>query len=131
MGDIAKFHLKEDTGTETPRLLVCEKSNGTYMDCPPGKQEDASQWILTIFNPSLQTRWLVKAKINHPHWQVFGWDTASASWVVVVAEAICEETILQTSGRVFDCDLYVVKQTRSLEYTYIKLVFDDLQDISI
>ncbi len=53
VADITKFHLKEDTGIETPRLFACERSNGTFMDCPPGKLEDASAWLLTIFNPSL------------------------------------------------------------------------------
>jgi uncharacterized protein YcgI (DUF1989 family) len=74
VAEIAKYHLKEDTGTETPRMFACERNNGTYMDCPPGKMEDASGWIITIFNPSMQVRRIVKFKINHPNWVVLAWD---------------------------------------------------------
>jgi hypothetical protein len=94
VAEIAKYHLKEDTGTETPRMFACERNNGTYMDCPPGKMEDASGWIITIFNPSMQVRRIVKFKINHPNWVVFAWDNYSKNWVSVLAEAICEPVIL-------------------------------------
>ena len=101
------------------------------MDCPPGKTEDASGWIITVFNPSLQVRRIVKFKVNHPHWVVLVWDHNSKNWVPTLAEALCEPVILQTSGKIYDCDVYAVLKTEALEYSYIKLVFDDLVDLTI
>lgn len=51
VGEVMKNQLLDDTGVSVPSFRFCDRSNGTYLDCP--LTSNADKWIISVFNPSL------------------------------------------------------------------------------
>lgn len=47
------------------------------------------------------------------------------------AESICEVNSLNTKERIKNCDTYIEINLDSLDYSYIRITFDDSFDVSV
>lgn len=123
--------LELETGIRVEEFLFCDRFNGSFLDCPIALHNAESDWVISVFNPSLNPREMFRVKLPHGHWRVFGWDFSASKWVPIKAEAICEDYMLESKETIINCELYIKIRMDPLDFNYVRLVFDEAVDLKL
>ena len=120
-------------GFESEKYEWCERTNGTYLDCPIA-EKTTQNFAVVVYNPTYDQRYM-KLKVAHGNYDVYAYEPHLKKNVPVDAEVICLERALENGTVIHDCDMHIDVTTSwkiaNYKFTVIILEYNPGTDLEL
>jgi hypothetical protein len=79
--------ISQESAIKTAEWEWCERTNGTYIDCPVASRP-TKNFLIAAHNPSLVDQKYIRVKVSHGNYDVKVWDANRQVFIAVSKAAV-------------------------------------------